>query len=207
MATIFGTEGNDHYQLYGTEDDTVYTYGGGDIVVTYGGDDLVYAGESVDPDHPEHVFSYDEVDGGDGNDVIYGEGGIDFLIGGGAAKLDDQGLNDNDWLDGGAGDDALAGGFGTNTLVGGAGADIFSVLPPAGSMPRMNFPMFNTVVDFSSTQRDRIPVGEDRLQAAEIHFDGDTTYMQLNLANEAPVGLEILGYSQSDFDINDFVYP
>ena len=56
----------------------------------------------------------DTIDGGSGNDQIYGWGGDDILSGGA----------DNDNLFGGAGADTLNGDGGTDTLVGGAGADI-----------------------------------------------------------------------------------
>jgi Ca2+-binding RTX toxin-like protein len=55
----------------------------------------------------------DQLDGGDGNDSLYGEAGDDRLYGG----------TGNDLLDGGDGDDYLYGEQGNNSYVGGAGTD------------------------------------------------------------------------------------
>lgn len=61
--------------------------------------------------------SGDTLDGGIGNDVLYGMGGGDTLHGGA----------DNDLLDGGAGNDSLSGGTGIDAIHGGSGNDIISV--------------------------------------------------------------------------------
>jgi len=69
------------------------------------------------------------MDGGDGNDSVYGEGGDDTLLGGaGDDRLngdngDGTGAEGNDYLDGGDGSDALYGEGGDDTLIGGAGDD------------------------------------------------------------------------------------
>jgi Ca2+-binding RTX toxin-like protein len=65
------------------------------------------------------------IEGGDGNDVIYAGKGDDKVYGG---KGDDQlyGEGGADYLDGGEGDDFLRGGFGSEsktTLTGGPGKD------------------------------------------------------------------------------------
>ena len=90
------------------------------------------------------VGSDDILDGGNGNDVLYGLGGDDMLIGGngsdvlyggtGNDKLDGGNGADSLFggdgddlhiLDGGNGDDMLDGGDGNDTLVGGRGNDLF----------------------------------------------------------------------------------
>lgn len=58
----------------------------------------------------------DTIEGGSGQDLIFGQGGDDSLSG-------DDG---NDTLDGGVGDDTLEGGQGQDSLEGGAGDDILS---------------------------------------------------------------------------------
>lgn len=60
--------------------------------------------------------------GGDGNDQLFGGGGANTLVGGGGDDVLD-GDAGNDTLQGGAGDDVLIGGSGNDTLTGGAGAD------------------------------------------------------------------------------------
>ncbi len=72
-------------------------------------------------------FAYGDVriDGGAGNDVLWGSAGNDRLDGGtGNDRLD--GGSGNDILDGGDGNDTLAGGLGNDTLQGGAGNDVLS---------------------------------------------------------------------------------
>lgn len=53
------------------------------------------------------------VDGGAGDDIIWGHNPGEFLYGGA----------DNDWIDGGAGNDSLFGGTGNDSVVGGLGND------------------------------------------------------------------------------------
>ncbi|HDX0838830.1 TPA: hypothetical protein RNS87_003271 [Stenotrophomonas maltophilia] len=84
-----------------------------------------------------NIAGADIIDGGAGNDLIYGQGGADILSGGdGNDELWGDRLNDslddpvyspgptgNDELDGGAGQDLLIGNEGNDTLSGGAGND------------------------------------------------------------------------------------
>ena len=56
---------------------------------------------------------YDTVNAGDGDDVIDGGAGQDFLLGG----------DGNDYISGGADTDKLVGGAGSDTIEGGAGTD------------------------------------------------------------------------------------
>ena len=63
------------------------------------------------------------IDGGGGDDSIFGLGGNDVLAGGAGNDLVDGGEN-NDTLFGNAGDDELLGGAGTDTLDGGDGDDL-----------------------------------------------------------------------------------
>lgn len=68
------------------------------------------------------VEGNDRLDGGEGDDVLYGQGGNDTLIGG---PGDDTllGGTGNDQLFGGDGDDSLVAGDGNDQLFGGAGND------------------------------------------------------------------------------------
>ncbi|MEX5381230.1 GA-like domain-containing protein, partial [Acinetobacter towneri] len=65
------------------------------------------------------------IDGGDGDDTIYGSGGDDYLVGG-AGDDHIEGGDGKDYLLGGAGDDQLHGGQGDDTLLGGVGNDILN---------------------------------------------------------------------------------
>ena len=101
-----------------------------------------------------------EIDGGRGNNLMYGfegadtlrgEQGDDWLFGGeGADTLDGGegadillGGEGNDTLTGGAGEDMLIGGEGDDTLTGGAGADTFVFGEDSGN---------DTITDFDTTQ-------------------------------------------------------
>lgn len=64
----------------------------------------------------------DTIDGGSGQDVIFGQGGNDSLSGG-QGDDDIDGGDGNDVLDGGQGQDELIGGAGNDTLTGGTGDD------------------------------------------------------------------------------------
>lgn len=80
----------------------------------YAGDDYLY----VDPRVPIPLL----IDGGDGNDRIYGGAAADHLLGGAG---DDTlvGADGDDRLEGGDGDDVISGNNGNDSLLGGAGMD------------------------------------------------------------------------------------
>jgi len=67
----------------------------------------------------------DDLRGGDGNDLMFGEAGADKLFGGQGDDTLSGGL-DNDKILGGAGDDELSGGQGKDKLLGGGGDDTLS---------------------------------------------------------------------------------
>ena len=75
------------------------------------------------------------LDGGAGNDQLFGTGGPDTLHGGPGDDVirgeagDDAlgGEQGNDHLDGGGGNDTLSGGLGNDTILGGIGNDIYTV--------------------------------------------------------------------------------
>ncbi|HEX7053194.1 MAG TPA: putative Ig domain-containing protein [Burkholderiales bacterium] len=150
---LIGQTGDD--TVYGGEDDDIAAgWEGDDRIVGGSGDDML-AGDfgryeqpnqrqvgSVQLVRPGVVGSSgaapaaveqtgsDFLDGGAGNDRLWGEGGDDVVLGGGgndalhgdAPYLPDE-LHGADRLDGGAGDDELHGGGGNDTLFGGSGDD------------------------------------------------------------------------------------
>lgn len=85
-----------------------------------GGDDTLIGGSAADT-----------LQGGDGNDLLYGNGGDDLLLGGtgndriwgGDGNDTMHGEEGHDFLDGGNGNDSVWGGVGNDTLHGGAGND------------------------------------------------------------------------------------
>ena len=58
----------------------------------------------------------DYIEGGDGNDTIWGGSGSDWL----------HGRGDNDTIYGGSGDDIIMGGFGSDVIWGGQGQDVLA---------------------------------------------------------------------------------
>jgi len=99
--------------------DTVFTF----TLLPTAGNDLI-AGEALGA----------SIDGGLGDDVIYGTLGVDTLMGsdGNDHLIGDAG---SDTLLGGDGNDELFGGLGDDLLDGGAGDDIYGFNPDAASVP------------------------------------------------------------------------
>ena len=95
----------------------------------------------------------------EGDDVVTGGSGNDFLFGydfGGSYFRDDSG---KDTLIGGAGDDLLDGGLGDDEMTGGAGADTFQFLDPA--LVSYNIGI-DVVHDFDASEGDMIQIiGDD----------------------------------------------
>jgi uncharacterized delta-60 repeat protein len=118
---IHGGGGNDHVivadfgDVFGDDGNDVIEYGG-----TYSkanldggnGNDLIFGGAVTD----------DVIHGGKGNDTLNGGGGRDALFGGDGNDFL-QGAAGDDFLSGESGDDTLAGGAGNDLLDGGSGAD------------------------------------------------------------------------------------
>ena len=122
-------------KLVGTVlNDLICGLGGADNIKALAGDDTVFGDQcnaiaralaSATGD------GNDRIDGGSGDDTLYGAGKNDSLIGGsGGDKLYGGSGNDvltggpgDDRLEGGSGHDVLKGGPGKNTYVGGAGRD------------------------------------------------------------------------------------
>lgn len=101
------------------------------------GNDILHSGQPWNPLTKQHSPDLlgDKLDGGDGDDELYGEDAADLLLGGlGDDVLVAGGGNDllhggagNDVLEGGDGNDTLDGGSGINVLLGGKGDDTYHV--------------------------------------------------------------------------------
>ena len=119
--TISGGADND-YIVGGEGADSIQGDGGDDTI--YGGLDPVFPdvlniiddGSEGDPIDPDPTNGQDVIDGGAGNDLIYGQDDDDTLSGG----------SGNDTLFGGIDEDSLSGGTGDDVLLGGQGADYVS---------------------------------------------------------------------------------
>jgi Peptidase M10 serralysin C terminal/RTX calcium-binding nonapeptide repeat (4 copies) len=75
----------------------------------------------------DKIFGFENANGGDGNDSIFGSAADNTLNGGNGNDLM-AGFGGNDTLDGGAGNDELTGGAGKDQLTGGPGADFFDFI-------------------------------------------------------------------------------
>ncbi|NRB17009.1 MAG: Hint domain-containing protein [Rhodobacteraceae bacterium] len=119
--TISGGANND-YIVGGEGADSIQGDGGDDTI--YGGLDPMYPdvlniiddGSGGDPVDPDPTNGKDVIDGGAGNDLIYGQDDDDTLSGG----------SGDDTLFGGIDEDSLSGGTGNDILLGGQGADYVS---------------------------------------------------------------------------------
>jgi Ca2+-binding RTX toxin-like protein len=105
LAGSVGTgRGNnlDNVIIGNAADNWIVAYGGNDTIDGGFGNDFLYG-----DNHPSHLPGNDTIEGGFGNDFLYGDGGNDNLSGGG----------DKDYLNGGPGQDTLIGGSGGDRFV------------------------------------------------------------------------------------------
>lgn len=192
-----------------------------------GGDigEVVLSVDLVGGDLPGIISGTDDgetMDGRGGNDVLYANGGRDWVIGGdGDDRL--YGQRGNDTVEGGEGDDSIWGGDGKDTIVGGAGADELS-----GGKGRDSFKYAaadespqgdgDTIIDFRPGQ-DTIDFSDlpGRLKFIDDHHFtragqvrvadcGDDTLVQVNLdGNRHTVELEIRLEGNLHIDEGDFL--
>jgi len=123
--TLSGSEYGqpDRDYLYGDGgDDTILGNEGGDRLYGGEGSDTVLAGYTY---YGDDLFPPDgtHADGGDGDDIVKGNNADDFLYGGTGDDLMEGGLGD-DAMYGGDGQDILRGGQWEDLLSGGAGRDL-----------------------------------------------------------------------------------
>jgi Ca2+-binding RTX toxin-like protein len=129
---VKGRSGNDEFSIDETNGKlrpiTIIVYGGlGNDEINGGSDKIKVFGE----DGHDRIVARGYLDGGDGNDTIYGSNATDYIFGGnGHDHLDGRSGKDyvfgdggNDYLRGGKGNDYLFGGKGEDTLEGFEGND------------------------------------------------------------------------------------
>jgi Ca2+-binding RTX toxin-like protein len=118
----------------GAEDDVLFAGTGlGKRLFGEDGDDLIIGSDdgADDPDFSDAVFFGDRIEGGRGNDRIFGLGGADRIDAGEGDDHVSGGMHGDlilagagrDTVSGGAGDDVIHGGDDSDTIDGGAGAD------------------------------------------------------------------------------------
>jgi Ca2+-binding RTX toxin-like protein len=164
------------------------------------GQDLVHAGAKSNlifgqggGDYLQGGRGADSAYGGNGDDILLGgQGGDRFFGGRGADEL--VGDTGNDVLSGGAGSDRLYGGLGADTLRGGEGADVFSFA---------NYDSFSDrkapdlILDFTS--------GVDKLEfrsvASPIHYIGTAAFSGDGTDSSAEVRFDTTSHQvQVDWD-------
>ena len=114
----------------GPDQDTVVTYGGVNYLTGDQGNDTFFLGaddEVEGGDGDDHIWglgtSYVHASGGANDDIVQGGAGADWLSGGDGADLV-IGAGGADMLAGDGGEDLLLGGSGSDSLDGGAGDDV-----------------------------------------------------------------------------------
>lgn len=150
---VITTGDGDDYIDAGFDQDIIVSGGGDDIIIGGEGDDTIEAGDGNDtvyggldpvfpdalnipddgsgPFGPDAVVNngQDVIDGGAGDDRLFGQDDDDTIIGGTGDDYIDGGVDD-DVLSGGAGDDTIIGGQGMDTMSGGDDQDTFLVSGP-----------------------------------------------------------------------------
>ncbi len=134
LDAIYGNEGDDYIDL-GTGADAAWGGAGNDVLVAgmgvgkrlFGedGDDLLIGSDEGGEDGNFNDLAYfgDRLDGGAGDDRIYGLGGADLIRGGTGDDTIDGGAN-GDLAFGDAGFDTIYGSFGADQLFGGGDNDV-----------------------------------------------------------------------------------
>lgn len=144
FVTVYSMEGAEGSEYDDTitgngQDNILSGFTGSDTVDGGGGDDLIY-GDFAIREVGEIPFSYDDPGIVQGNDVLNGGAGDDAIYGHGG----------NDTIDGGGGDDTIVGGAGADRLTGGGGDDQF-VYASASESTSVNF---DTIVGFNFRNHD-----------------------------------------------------
>ena len=201
--TLTGGDGND--RVFGDAGrDTIYLDNGRDIINGGSGRDKVAvsgnsnatvnlskAGNQNTGFGTDKFVSIEDIDGGGGNDKLYGNNAANKIYGfGGADRL--FGRNGNDTLSGGDGNDLLKGDSNNDKLYGGNGNDRLYLdagrdLLNGGTGADYVYATGNvrTRIDLNSTQAQNTGYGNDRIMNIENIFGGSShdTYFGSNGRN------------------------
>ncbi len=137
--TLYGEGGRD-YIYGGADDDAIHGGDGDDGIHGDTGDDVIHGGAvglpdrgypGVFPADADPFNDRDEIEGGHGDDTIFGHDDNDLIAGDAGNDTLDGGFDD-DTITGGEGHDTIIGGEGSDAIDGGAGGDtIYGGLSPA----------------------------------------------------------------------------
>lgn len=202
-----------------TGDNFIQAGDGANVVYALGGDDTIVGGSTVFYGFDYRIDEVELLNGGPGDDVIYGSGSLVFLD---VPKYDYTGT---DILVGGGGDDTLYGGPAFQTMSGGSGRDVF-VLTDEVLHQDMSFGEYATTkitdfehskdtihFDFTNGDNPTKFVGavkdDGDLQNGEVGYyrsGGDTVIeVMVNVDSENSLTVTLSNYtgplSASDFDL------
>lgn len=160
------------------------------------------------------------IDGGYGNDIIWGRSGNDKLYGGqNADSL--SGGNGDDLLVGGSGNDVLVGGLGADDLTGGYGADTFRFTNIADST--QDLLSQDLITDFTQSEGDVIDLQplssiifnfinmsgfhKDGTSFPEVRYfhDGSSTVVQADVNGNGSADIEITLTGSFTLHASDFL--
>ncbi len=176
----------------GADNDLIVGGEGADSIDAGDGDDMVYGG--LDPSFPdrlnirddgtdgpadvEQTNGLDYIDGGAGNDTLFGQDDDDTIVGG----------TGDDWIDGGIDEDSLSGGTGDDTILGRHGED--EIHGEEGNDVLLGGEGADLV--FGGDDRDTIGAGiGDTIEGGEGGDDFDTVIA---------TGLAVVDYDDTDPD-------
>lgn len=149
-------------------------------------------GEVAAPTAPVDDGPAERLEGGNGKDVLRGEGGNDTLLGGnGQDEL--YGGTGADVLVGGNGADLLAGGAGNDTLTGENGPDVFVFGPGQ-----------DRVTDFDNT--DQIQVGGVFTSFDQVMSHAAQQGADVVITSDAGDSIRLVGMSLSSLNAGDFLF-
>lgn len=198
VEEIFGGAGND--RIYGG-DGLDHIYGGTGDDTIFGGDGEPHGNFPFDGS-PEPGF-VEQLRGGEGQDVIFGEGSADQIDGGDGSDTIDGGT-DSDTIEGGSGD------LSDDLLTGGSGRDYFVFSTNMGVDTVTDFDVEEDILDFrlfgASQGVEQLGVRDfvaDILRDAEETTLGDSSGLFIDVGDGN--GLFLVGLTLSDLDDLRFV--